>query len=107
MIFSNLQTARLVAFGFALSFLLAAPLFGQEADLLVPEEYSSPEPLHLTPDHEHTAEGTARYLEALFEEETEGPDRALEAKRKVLALDPAFTGLAMEVARQYLRTGET
>ncbi|MCK9588009.1 MAG: tetratricopeptide repeat protein [Terrimicrobiaceae bacterium] len=84
-----------------------ATLIAQEADLLVPEEFSSPEPLRLKPDHEERAEGTARYLEALFEEESAGPDRALDAKRKVLALDPGFTGLAMEVARQYLRIGET
>ena len=49
----------------------------------------------------------SRYLEALCEEETEGPDRSLDAKRKVLALDPGFTDLAMEVTRQYLRIGET
>jgi len=91
----------------ALACLLGTPLVAQEADLLIPEEFSSPEPLRLTADHEERAEGAARYLEALFEEETEGPDRALDAKRKVLALDPGFTGLAMEVARQYLRIGET
>jgi len=82
-------------------------VFAQESDLLIPEEFLSPEPLRLRSDHEQCAERTARYLEALFEEETEGPDRALDAKRKVLALDPGFTDLAMEVARQYLRAGET
>jgi tetratricopeptide (TPR) repeat protein len=88
-------------------FLFGGPLLAQEADLLLPEEFLSPEPLKLKPDHERRAEGAARYLEALSEEETEGPDRALDAKRKVLALDPGFTDLAMDVARQYLRRGET
>lgn len=87
--------------------LAGAPLIAQEADVLIPEEFSMPEPLRLTPGSELRAEVMARYLQALFEEETEGPDRALDAKRKVLALDPAFTDLAMEVARQYLRIGET
>jgi len=91
----------------ALACLFLVPLFAQESDLLVPEEFFSPEPLRLNSEHEQCAEGTARYLEALFEEETEGPDSALGAKRKVLALDPGFTDLAMEVARQYLRIGET
>jgi tetratricopeptide (TPR) repeat protein len=90
-----------------LTSLAAAPLVAQEADVLIPEEFSAPEPLRLTPGSEQRAEVMARYLQALFEEETEGPDRALDAKRKVLALDPAFTDLAMEVARQYLRIGET
>ncbi|MCX6969886.1 MAG: tetratricopeptide repeat protein [Verrucomicrobia bacterium] len=90
-----------------LACLASAPLVAQEADVLVPEEFSMPEPLRLTPGSEQRAEVMARYLQALFEEETEGPDRALDAKRKVLALDPGFTDLAMEVARQYLRIGET
>ena len=91
----------------ALACLFGPPLRAQEADLLMPEEFFSPEPLRLRPEHEQRAEGTARYLEALCEEEAEGPDRALDAKRKVLSLDPGFTGLAMDVARQYLRIGET
>ena len=90
-----------------LAFVAAAPLVAQEADVLIPEEFSAPEPLRLTPASEQRAEVMARYLQALFEEETDGPDRALESKRKVLALDPGFTDLAMEVARQYLRIGET
>lgn len=84
-----------------------SPLSAQEADLILPEEYSVPGSFHLRPDLDRQAEATARFLEALFLEETDGPDRALETKRKVLALDPGFTDLAMDVARQYLRSGET
>ena len=91
----------------ALACLFGGPLLAQESDFLVQEEFFSPEPLKLKPDSGQRAEGMARYLEALCEEETEGPDRALAAKRKVLSLDPGFTGLAMDVARQYLRIGET
>jgi len=92
---------------FALLLVPAFLLTAQEADLMMPEEYWSPEALRLRPDFERHAEGNARFLQALFEEETEGPDRALETKRKVLALDPGFTDLAMDVAHQYLRVGET
>lgn len=87
-------------------FFAGAVLFAQEADLIIPEGVDSPAPLHLRPDFESKAEGTARFLQALFEEETEGPDRALETKRKVLELDPGFTELAMDVSHQYLRRGE-
>ena len=91
----------------ALAVFSGTAILAQEADLLLPEEFLSPEPLKLKPDSERRAEGEARYLEALLEEETEGPDRALDSKRKVLSLDPGFTDLAMDVARQYLRRGET
>ncbi|MFZ4774948.1 MAG: tetratricopeptide repeat protein [Terrimicrobiaceae bacterium] len=91
----------------ALLLFLPGMLPAQEADLLMPEEYWSPETLRLRPEFERHAEVNARFLQALFEEETDGPDRALETKRKVLALDPGFTDLAMEVAHQYLRVGET
>lgn len=73
----------------------------------MPEEYWSPESFQLGPEYARHAEVNARFLQSLFEEETDGPDRALETKRKVLALDPGFTDLAMEVAHQYLRAGET
>lgn len=43
----------------------------------------------------------------LFEEESSGPEKALESKRKVLDLDPGSTGLAIEVAYEYLRRGDT
>jgi len=57
-------------------------------------------------ESERRALAAARYLQAIFEEETQGPDRALNTKREVLSLDPAFTDLAMDVAHQYLRRGE-
>lgn len=80
---------------------------GSEADLILPESFSSPLPLRLSEKSEHQAEAIARYLQAVFEEETEGPDKAIGTKRKVLALDPAFTDLAIDVAHQHLRHGET
>ena len=91
----------------ALCCLLSGLICAQEADLLLPEEFYAPEPLRLSAAHERRAEGTSRFLEALFDEETRGPDHALQSKRKVLELDPGFTDLSMEVARQYMRIGET
>ena len=78
-----------------------------EADLIIPESLSFPQPIHLTEKSERQAEAIARYLQAIFEEETEGPDKAMETKRKVLLVDPAFTDLSIDVAHQYLRHGET
>lgn len=78
----------------------------QEADLLLPEEFHVPEPLRLSAEHERRAECASRYMEALFEEESRGPDQALSIKKRVLDLDPGFTDLSMDVARQYLRIGE-
>ncbi len=91
----------------ALIFLLAGVIFAQEADLILPEEFYAPEPLRLSAANERRADCTSRYLEALFDEETRGPDHALQTKRKVLELDPGFTDLSMDVARQYMRIGET
>jgi len=83
----------------------AAP--ASEADAILPESFSAPQPLRLNDKSARQAEAIARYLQSIFEEETDGPDKAVETKRKVLQLDPAFTGLAIEVAHQYLRHGET
>jgi len=60
----------------------------------------------LEAEGERHAEGLARYLQAVLEEESLGPDQALASKRRVLEIDPGFTDLAMEVAHQFLRRGE-
>lgn len=92
----------------AVGFVLTASFLGaQEADLILPEAFREVAPFKLTPEAGRKSEAMARYLEAIFEEESEGPDRALETKRQVLALDPGFTSLAIEVANQYLRRGDS
>jgi len=53
------------------------------------------------------ADALAWFVNGLFEEESDGPEKALESYRKALALDPANTGLAIKVAYDYLRRGET
>ena len=49
----------------------------------------------------------AWFVNGLFEEESDGPEKALESYRKALALDPGNTDLAVKVAYDYLRRGET
>ena len=53
------------------------------------------------------ADALAWFVNGLFEEESDGPEKALESYRKALTLDPANTGLAIKVAYDYLRRGET
>jgi len=88
-------------------FILFAPAgHALEADLILPEVLAPSKECVLSAEAERRAESIAKFLEAIFEEETHGPDRALATKREVLALDPGFTDLAMDVAHQYLRRGE-
>jgi tetratricopeptide (TPR) repeat protein len=53
------------------------------------------------------ADALAWFVNGLFEEESDGPEKALDSYRKALTLDPANTGLAIKVAYDYLRRGET
>lgn len=78
-----------------------------ECDAIVPEEFSSAEPLELSPSSERAAQAMALYVQAIFQEESDGPDAALPTKRKVLELDPGFSQLAVDTAFQYLRHGES
>jgi tetratricopeptide (TPR) repeat protein len=89
-----------VAFGLAD---LAA--HGAVADLLpadVPETARA-----LEAKGQRKADALAWFVNGLFEEESDGPEKALESYRKALALDPANTDLAIKVAYDYLRRGET
>ena len=75
------------------------------ADLLpdeVPEAASA-----LEPSGQRKADALAWFMTGLFEEESEGPEKALESKRKSLALDPSNTQLAVELSYDYLRRNDT
>jgi len=78
-----------------------------EADSLILEEFDNVQELKLGEDTTRRASAMALFLQALLEEESDGPDKALETKRKVLELDPGFSVLAVESANQYLRRNET
>jgi len=97
--------ARLLAGAVTAAYLLS-PVLALDGDLVPRDEPALLKEPVLTAESERSAHAVARYLQAIFEEETQGPDRALSTKREVLSLDPAFTDLAMEVAHQYLRRGE-
>lgn len=85
-------------------FAAGRPAGALEADLITPEV--EPRQAELTADSEKQAECLGRFLQATLEEEAGGPDRALATKRSLLALDPGFTDLAMDVAHQQLRRGD-
>jgi tetratricopeptide (TPR) repeat protein len=84
----------------------AGPAFGLEADLIAPEVGTPSRQIELSAGAEKQAECLGMFLQATLEEETGGPDRALPTKRALLALDPGFTDLAMDVAHQQLRRGD-
>jgi tetratricopeptide (TPR) repeat protein len=49
----------------------------------------------------------AYFVKALLEEESIGPDKALESFRKTLELDPSNADLALQLSQDYLRRGDT
>jgi tetratricopeptide (TPR) repeat protein len=78
-----------------------------ENDWTIPEEFSYPKPLQISEGSEKMARAQAYYLQALLDEETDGPEKALASKREVLNWDPGFTALSVEVAQHLLRGGDT
>jgi tetratricopeptide (TPR) repeat protein len=87
--------------------LCSRPAAASRADWMNLHELSQPRPLQLRPSAEKIAEAHALHMRAFFEEELLGPDAALNSKKQVLFLDPAFTSLAVEVAQHHLRRSET
>ncbi|CAN5315623.1 tetratricopeptide repeat protein [soil metagenome] len=61
----------------------------------------------LRTENQRKADALAWFLTGIFEEESDGPEKALDSKRKSLAADPTNTSLAIEVAYIYLRRGDT
>lgn len=96
---------RLLA-GAGSALFLLSPMLALDGDLIPRDTPALLKEPVLSAEAERRANAVARYLQAIFEEETQGPDRALATKREVLSMDPAFTDLAMDVAHQYLRRGE-
>ena len=78
-----------------------------ENDWTIPEEFSYPKPLQISEASDKMARAQANYLQALLDEETDGPEKALASKREVLKWDPGFTSLSVEVAEYLLRGGDT
>jgi len=53
------------------------------------------------------ADALASFLSGLFEEESAGPEKAMESYRRVLDLDPGFSELAVKVAYDQLRRSDS
>jgi len=78
-----------------------------EADFFPDPAWADPTPLTLEKSATRLAEAHTLFLTGIFAEENEGPEAALSRFRAVLARDPAFLGLALNVAREHLRRGDT
>lgn len=77
-----------------------------ETDVFLDDGAVETRPFKLQLANENKAESMALFARGLFDQESKGPEAALESYRKVLALDPGYTGLAVHVAQEYLRRGE-
>ena len=87
--------------------ILSCSVRATENDWTIPEEFSYPKPLQISEASDKMARAQANYLQALLDEETDGPEKALASKREVLKWDPGFTSLSVEVAEYLLRGGDT
>jgi tetratricopeptide (TPR) repeat protein len=61
----------------------------------------------LSPELATKAEAMALFARGIFDEESEGPEKATESYRKSLARDPANLNLAVRVSQEYLRRGDS
>ena len=89
-----------VAFGF-----VGLSARGAVADLLLDDSPAAAR--ELDAKGQRKADALAWFVNGLFEEESDGPEKALESYRKSLTLDPGNSDLAIKVAYDYLRRGET
>ncbi len=83
------------------------PALAATADFQLDEGQRHPVPIELPSKAERQAEAMARFITGMFEEENAGPEQALDSYRRVLTLDPGFTKLAIDVAYDYLRRGDS
>lgn len=73
----------------------------------VAEEASSPAPARLSPESERRADAMAFFVKGLIDEESEGPESAIESFRRTLELDPGNAELAIRLSQDYLRRGDS
>ncbi len=97
-----------VALAVTLNFcFLVASAPGAEADLIASSPTEIPAAAKLDAASERRADAIAYFVKALLEEESIGPEKALDSFRKTLQLDPSNTDLAIRLSQDYLRRGET
>lgn len=85
--------------------LLPTWIHASDMDTQVGEEFLHPLPASLNPSREKQADAMAWFARGIFEETDEGPDQALASYQEVLRRQPAFTLLAVQVAREFLQRG--
>lgn len=83
------------------------PILAASSDYFFDEGQRDPKAAELRPNAERQAEAMARFVTGIFEEETSGPEQAMENFRRVLEVDPGFSKLAIDVAHDYLRRGDS
>ena len=82
-------------------------LAASESDYLPDDGERAVVPYHLDAKGERQADAMAHFVTGVLQEESDGPEKAIESYRKVLDLDPGYTKLGIEIAYDYLRRGET
>ncbi|HVE17326.1 MAG TPA: tetratricopeptide repeat protein [Chthoniobacterales bacterium] len=82
-------------------------LAASESDYLPDDGERTIVPFHLDPKGESQADAMAHFVTGVLQEESDGPEKAINSYRKVLELDPGYTKLGIEVAYDYVRRGET
>lgn len=82
-------------------------LAASESDYLPDDGERTIVPYHLDARGEQQAEAMAHFVTGVLQEESDGPEKAIDSYRQVLDLDPGYTKLAIEVAYDYVRRGET
>lgn len=80
---------------------------GVISDYQLDEGQRAPKAADLNSSAAREAEAMARFITGMFKEESSGPESALEDYRRVLTIDPGFTRLAIDIAYDYLRRGES
>lgn len=66
-----------------------------------------PQAAKLAGEDERRADAMAFFVRGLIDEESEGPETAIESFRKTLQLDPGNTTLAIRLSQDYLRRGDS
>lgn len=102
------STARIAVLGGVTAFALSMPLpvtGASISDIQIPEEWGHASEFTLPDSAVQTADAHAHYMQAIFEEESEGPDKSIVSKESVLRHDPGFAALAIDVAQHHLRRG--
>lgn len=95
-----------VAVGIILPIALLQVSAASSTDYLFDEGELAPREYQLSPKAEAQADALAHFVTGIFQEESAGPEKALASYRRVLAIDPGFSKLAIEVAYDCLRRGE-